>query len=104
MLGILAKRNLFKTANRFMSGSAAQHAGGMDLWRKLSLFGALPSCAILMVYVYLEHTAHHEAAPEYIQYDHLRKRDKRFPWGDGTRSLFHNSHVQWHPDEQEQDH
>jgi len=103
MSRILAKRNLFATAARFASTAGAHaHEGGMDLWRKLSLFGALPSCGILMVYVYLEHTAHHhDEKPEYIEYDHLRKRDKRFPWGDGTRSLFHNPHVQWHPDEQD---
>ncbi|PSN35291.1 Cytochrome c oxidase subunit 6A [Blattella germanica] len=80
--------------------SAGEHSGGSKLWKNISLFVAIPSVGLCMVNAYLKHqeeAAHHET-PEFIPYEHLRKRDKRFPWGDGTRSLFHNPHVNPLPD------
>lgn len=68
--------------------------GGYKLWKKLSLLVALPSVALCMVNAYLGHQADHDKPrPEFVAYDHMRIRNKRFPWGDGTRSLIHNPHV-----------
>lgn len=40
---------------------------------------------------YLKIKEHGHERPEFIKYDYLRKRDKRFPWGDGQKSFFHVS-------------
>ncbi|KAJ2946461.1 hypothetical protein O0L34_g12504 [Tuta absoluta] len=33
------------------------------------------------------------AKPVCRNYEYMRRRTKRFPWGDGDKSLFHNDHV-----------
>merc|ERR1712008_173084 len=53
-------------------------------------------CWIMPIESVLSHHDHEQA--EFIPYEHLRTRNKRFPWGDGKKSLFHNSHVNALPD------
>jgi len=71
------------------------HAGGMKLWKLLSFFVAVPGVAVCWVNAQLTEKEEHEAfeRPEFVAYDHLRRRTKKFPWGDGNHSLFHNAHV-----------
>ncbi|KDR23661.1 cytochrome c oxidase subunit 6A, mitochondrial [Zootermopsis nevadensis] len=79
--------------------SAGEHSGGYKLWKNLSFFVALPAVGLCMVHAYLKHQEeHHHERPEFIPYEHLRIRNKRFPWGDGNHSLFHNPHVNALPD------
>lgn len=33
------------------------------------------------------------------EYEFMRRRTKRFPWGDGTKSFFHNDHINSLPSE-----
>ncbi|KAF2351512.1 Cytochrome c oxidase subunit VIa, partial [Trinorchestia longiramus] len=69
---------------------------GMKQWRLASYLVAFPAVALCMVNAYLSHEDH--GRPEFIPYEHLRIRTKRFPWGDGQKSLFHNPHVNALPD------
>ena len=54
-----------------------------------------------MLNAYLKHQEEHGEGhhqPDFIAYDHLRIRTKRFPWGEGKKSLFHNPHTNPLPD------
>lgn len=64
----------------------------------MSLFLAFPAIGLCAVNCYLNHVKHPHQRPEFIKYEHLRIRTKRFPWGDGQRSLFHNPHANALPD------
>merc|ERR1719319_1315357 len=58
--------------------------------RRLFFFGAVP--AVVLANINAFGLAEHEERPEFIPYDHMRIRSKKFPWGDGNHSLFH-THV-----------
>nr|ABY55253.1 cytochrome c oxidase subunit VIa polypeptide 1 [Oncorhynchus masou formosanus] len=82
---------------RQLSASAAHSHGEQTArtWKILSFVVALPGVAVCMLNMYLKmqrHAAHH-VEPEFVPYSHLRIRSKRFPWGDGNKSLFHNPEV-----------
>jgi len=75
--------------------AAGAHQGGIRLWKLLSFFVAIPGVGACFVNAQLkekEHWAHYEQ-PEFKPYSHLRMRTKKFPWGDGNKTLFHNAHV-----------
>ncbi|XP_063615440.1 cytochrome c oxidase subunit 6A, mitochondrial-like, partial [Penaeus indicus] len=74
--------------------------GGTKQWKMLSYLVALPAVALCMVNAFMsgEH-----GRPEFIAYEHLRLRTKRFPWGEGQKSLFHNSHANALPDGYEEE-
>jgi len=46
---------------------------------------------MLNVYLGAMQEEHHQ--PPFVPYEHMRIRTKRFPWGDGQKSLFHNPHL-----------
>ncbi|XP_030746101.1 cytochrome c oxidase subunit 6A, mitochondrial [Sitophilus oryzae] len=66
------------------------HEGGYKIWKNLSIFVAAPAIILCAVNCYLQHQSHHAERPEFIKYDYLAVRTKKFPWGDGNHSLFHN--------------
>ncbi|XP_070489741.1 cytochrome c oxidase subunit 6A1, mitochondrial-like [Chironomus tepperi] len=89
------------------TSASAGHSGGYKLWKRLSFFVAIPAVGVCMLNTYLEHqkehaNGHHQ--PPFVPYDYLRMRNKRFPWGEGNKSLFHNPHVNPLPDGYEQEH
>lgn len=95
-------------------------------WKILSFVVALPGVGVCMLNTYLKMQHHSHEQPEFVPYTHLRIRTKvglrgaettrghlrsdtdwrvsvfppsqKFPWGDGTKSLFHNAHVNALPD------
>lgn len=73
-----------------------------ELWRKLSLYVALPALLIAGANAYTlwnehwEHEAHRPPPSERPQYEYLNIRRKAFPWGDGDKTLFWNDKVNYH--------
>jgi len=71
--------------------SGAHSDAGWKMWKNGFFFVAVP--VIILGHINAFAFGDHEERPEYIDYDHLRIRSKKFPWGDGNHSLFHNSHT-----------
>uniref|UniRef100_A0A182NP46 Cytochrome c oxidase subunit n=1 Tax=Anopheles dirus TaxID=7168 RepID=A0A182NP46_9DIPT len=90
--GFLLKR-AHSTGPSAVSGHAA--TGGYKVWKKMTFLVALPAVGLCFLNTYLEHQKEHghRARPKFVPYEHLRIRTKRFPWGDGTKTLFHNPEV-----------
>eukprot|EP01134_Creolimax_fragrantissima_P000606 CFRG0606T1 len=87
-------RDTFRAANiaknAKMYEETVHHASGTtDTWKKISLFGAIPGVLLVTAYCFLvaEHQ-HFKSEDDFIQYAHLRKRVKAFPWGNGDDCLF----------------
>ncbi|XP_071535411.1 cytochrome c oxidase subunit 6A, mitochondrial-like [Panulirus ornatus] len=102
-LSALARRT-FSTTIRKAAVSAAEghaHDGGSKPWKMVSILVAFPAIGLCMANAFL--TGEHEERPEFVEYEHLRLRTRRFPWGDGQKSLFHNSHANALPDGYEED-
>ncbi|XP_045772577.1 cytochrome c oxidase subunit 6A, mitochondrial-like [Maniola jurtina] len=75
------------------AATAGGHGGGWKLWKRLSFLVAGPAIGLGMLNAYLAHQEQPHERPEFKPYEYLRIRTKRFPWGDGQKSLFHNPHV-----------
>ncbi|CAB3220673.1 unnamed protein product [Arctia plantaginis] len=76
------------------AATAGGHGGGWKLWKNMTFFVAFPAIGLGMVNAYLAHQEHHhDERPEFVPFEYMRVRTKRFPWGDGQKSLFHNPHV-----------
>ena len=87
-------------AQRQLSAASAHGEQTAKTWKTLSFLVALPGVAVCQLNMYLrreEHHSHYEQ-PEFIAYPYRCIRTKPFPWGDGTRTLFHNPQVNPLPD------
>lgn len=65
---------------------------GVELWKKLTYWIALPSYLLANIYCICGHLEHkkHEKRPEFVPYSYMRIRTKRFPWRNGDQTLFHS--------------
>ncbi|XP_058056781.1 cytochrome c oxidase subunit 6A2, mitochondrial-like [Anopheles bellator] len=88
----------FSAGPSAVSGHSA--SGGYKTWKNLTFFVALQTIGLCFLNVYLAHqeARGHHPRPEFVPYEHLRIRNKRFPWGDGNKTLFHNPEVNALPD------
>merc|ERR1719300_1283877 len=94
-LASLIPRRMFSVEGP--SAVGGDHAGGTKRWKMLSLLVALPGVAVCYINAFVVNGGHPEQ-PEFKEYSHLRMRNKRFPWGDGNHTLFHNAHLNPLPD------
>ncbi|KAJ1883391.1 Cytochrome c oxidase subunit 6A1, mitochondrial [Coemansia sp. RSA 1722] len=75
--------------------ASKEHArSAVETWKKISLFVAIPSCAI-MGYIAtkdeLDHIHHLEHdPPQFVGYPYLHVRKRKFPYGDGEHTPFWN--------------
>ncbi|XP_028314358.1 cytochrome c oxidase subunit 6A1, mitochondrial [Gouania willdenowi] len=93
------RSSLASTRRQLSAAAAAGHGEqATKTWKILTFVVALPGVAVCMLNMYLKEQQHSHEQPEFVPYSHLRIRSKRFPWGDGVKSLFHNPHVNALPD------
>ncbi|XP_003385305.1 PREDICTED: uncharacterized protein LOC100634602 [Amphimedon queenslandica] len=79
------------------------HAGQvMKLWKRISLFVAIPAVSYLTWKLIITEEGHHEQR-EYIPWSHMRIRNKPFPWKDSDKTLFHNPLTNPGPPEEPKD-
>ncbi|KAM8823902.1 cytochrome c oxidase subunit 6A2, mitochondrial [Synchiropus picturatus] len=78
--------------------AASSHEGTAKTWKIVSFVVALPGVALCMANAYLKAQNEPHEPPDFVAYTHLRIRTKRFPWGDGNHTLFHNPHANALPD------
>merc|ERR1712055_1052299 len=75
-------------------GSEAEMAKSAIMWKNLSHMIGAPICIVLLalaIKVELSHFKHPRR--EFVHYEYLAVRRKKFPWGNGNRTLFHNGYV-----------
>ena len=91
-------RGNFSASKAVLNKEAAVHGheeGGWKMWKNLTLFVAFPVIVLAHINAFLPHANGHEEKhrPDFVPYEYLRIRTKKFPWGDGNKSFFHNPHV-----------
>ncbi|XP_029365229.1 cytochrome c oxidase subunit 6A2, mitochondrial [Echeneis naucrates] len=89
------------SAARRLLAAAAAHSGEESkarTWKILSFVVALPGVSVCWLNAHMKGKQHSHEQPEFVPYPHLRLRTKKFPWGDGNHSLFHNPHTNALPD------
>ncbi|KAF3917293.1 hypothetical protein AA313_de0207059 [Arthrobotrys entomopaga] len=79
----------------------AHAAQSSELWRKLSLYVAIPALIISSINAYnlwnehWEHESHLPPKEERPQYAYMNIRNKKYPFGDGNKTLFWNDNVNY---------
>ncbi|EAS35050.1 cytochrome c oxidase subunit VIa [Coccidioides immitis RS] len=88
--------------NRERAAVKAHAAATSDLWRKLSIYVVIPALILGSINAYnlwnehWEHWDHMPPLEERVEYPYQNIRSKNFPWGDGDKTLFWNSNVNYH--------
>ncbi|XP_055909551.1 cytochrome c oxidase subunit 6A1, mitochondrial-like [Eupeodes corollae] len=98
-----SKSNLKPKSPSMKSPEKCAHTSSPEekaiLWKKISVFGAFPILLLVSAYVLVSVKNEPERErPEFVKYEYLGIRNKRFPWGDGNKSFFHNPKTNALPD------
>merc|ERR1711997_721524 len=77
--------------------------GGSQRWKTVFIVVGIPAIILGHVkafypYFYPTPETDPHKRPDFVEYDYLHIRTKKFPWGDGNHSLFHNRHMNALPD------
>uniref|UniRef100_A0A161TFI9 Cytochrome c oxidase subunit mitochondrial n=1 Tax=Triatoma infestans TaxID=30076 RepID=A0A161TFI9_TRIIF len=64
------------------------HKGTYLVYKTLGLMVGLPVVLLFSGYSY--YTREEKERPPFVPYSYLRHITKRYPWGDGQHSFFHN--------------
>merc|ERR1712136_279580 len=81
------------------AGGHKDAAKSMKMWKNISIFVCPPAIILTGINAYIGHIEEmKKPRPKFIPYEHLRIRNKPFPWGDGNKTLFHNPRVNALPD------
>ncbi|KAJ8919259.1 hypothetical protein NQ315_003842 [Exocentrus adspersus] len=79
--------------------SPSHPEGGYKIYKLLTFVVGLPAILTVASMIFIKKRSHEcEERPEFVPYEYLRRRTKRFPWGDGNKSFFHNPAVNALPD------
>lgn len=79
--------------------SLPSHLGSYKVYKSTFFLVALPTILALTVFNYLRSKNEEcDDREPFVKYEYLRRRTKRFPWGDGSKSFFHNPKVNPLPD------
>uniref|UniRef100_A0A1B0GMM6 Cytochrome c oxidase subunit n=1 Tax=Phlebotomus papatasi TaxID=29031 RepID=A0A1B0GMM6_PHLPP len=70
------------------------------IWRRIFFFGCVPMVGLTFVNCLLNYE---HVRPEFIPYEHMRLRSKKYPWGDGVKTFFHNKRLNALPNGYEDD-
>uniref|UniRef100_A0A0B7BTS5 Cytochrome c oxidase polypeptide VIa n=1 Tax=Arion vulgaris TaxID=1028688 RepID=A0A0B7BTS5_9EUPU len=98
MASRLSRLNVaLQVCKRFYSAQAAEaHGGGhgesYKTWRNAFFILGVPAVVAVYYNAYYVMPQHPER-PEFVPYAHLHLRGRKFPWGDGNHSLFHNPYY-----------
>ncbi|XP_057654291.1 cytochrome c oxidase subunit 6A1, mitochondrial-like [Diorhabda carinulata] len=74
------------------------HEGGYKIYKTLFFLLGIPVISLAAMNAMYKKSLRECERPPFIKYEYLRKRDKRFPWGDGTKTFFHNPATNPLPD------
>jgi len=103
MMALRVMSRAFSTTAQRARAQAPHGDSTWKKWRAATFLAAIPVLIVghLNAFVFVDPEEHKR--PEFVPYEHMRTRTKRFPWGDGNHSLMHNPQVNALPDGYEEE-
>ncbi|KAB0793693.1 hypothetical protein PPYR_13313 [Photinus pyralis] len=86
-------------AEEIIYGPSSYHPypeGGHKIYKRIFFLLCVPAVAVTAVCTFCD--KEEPERPEFVKYSYLRLRTKRYPWGDGNKTFFHNPRTNALPD------